>query len=333
MIVAGIDIGTNTSRLLIAEYKEEEKCLLEKLRSERRITRLGTGISKNSLLSHDAIYRTVAAIDEFCNILETYNIYDIVIVATSAVREADNRDELIEAVKSKTSLEIEVLSGKGEAERTYLGILSGIGEIKENYDDLMIIDIGGGSTEFIITRKENHHKVKERIDFISINMGIIYLTESYITSAPLKEREHLKLKDKIEQELNMVKNNAPSFFPVGSSLQGRMRGLIGTAGTITTLASISKGLTDYNSSRINNYTLKLDIIEDIFNQIAPKDINDRKKIPGLDKGREDIIVAGTVILMGIMKKFRFKEILVSDYGLKEGIIIDRMQKIRSQKIT
>ncbi len=317
-ILAGIDIGTNTVRLLIADVKD--KYNFREIRSERRITRLGEGLIENRRLMPSAEDRTIYVLKEFGEILKGYPVEALTAVATSAVREAENGREFVDKIKVETGFDIEIISGDEEARRTFLGVLSGLsssslpsprggeGRVRGK---LLIMDIGGGSTEFIVGKN------CEIVKTVSTGLGVVKLTEEFVKSDPVSDRELEELRNAIKKEIKGLKNILNS--PANTTF-------VGTAGTITTLAAIDQNLTLYNPLRINNYVLKKKAVDRIFDDLKPKTMKERLNIPALEKGREDLIIAGTAMVQLAMEAFGFNEMVVCDFGLREGIVIDLYNK-------
>lgn len=303
--IAGIDIGTNTLRLLVSEIDND---YFKEIYSEKRITRLGEGLSNLGCLTKSAIGRSITTLKDFRSIIDRYKIDEIVVVATSAVREAGNRQYFIDLVRRETGFDIEMISGEEEARRTFLGILHGL---DKGIDSIVAIDIGGGSTEFIYGRGG------KIITKISTGLGVVKLTEKHIKSDPILPSDLAYMQEEIEDKIKKAITGL-----------GEIKGarLVGTAGSITTLAAIDQKLETYNPVRINNYILKLTSLERIFSEFISRSINERKKIVGLEPGREDIIVAGAAILRAAMKEMGYDSLIVSDYGLREGIVIDAYMK-------
>ncbi len=329
--LAGIDIGTNTVRLLIADVKD--RYTFNELRSERRITRLGEGIINGKRLIPSAINRTISVVKEFASIMQGYSIDAVAVIATSAVREAENGAEFVKAVKAETGFDIEVISGDEEARRTFLGVLSGLNPLTlilspegrgnkkipspqwgegRVRGELLIMDIGGGSTEFILSKNGRI------LESISTGLGVVKLTEGFIKSDPVSNNEIEKLNKIIKNELKSLKNKLSNF---------NNSTFVGTAGTVTTLAAIDQNLTLYNPLRINNYVLKKKAVDRIFDDLKPKTMKERLNIPALEKGREDLIIAGTAMVQLAMEAFGFNEMVVCDFGLREGIVIDLYNKM------
>ncbi len=331
-IIAGIDIGTNTLRLLISEIGNHH---FKEIHSERMITRLGEGLSCSGRLTNNAVARTVSTLKDFRAIIDRYMINKVVVAATSAVREAENRQYFIDLVKKETGFDIEVISGEEEARRTFLGIMHGLdkgiypaskasveGEAPQALpvegatqapliDNIVAIDIGGGSTEFICGRGG------EILSRISIDLGVVKLTERHIKSDPILPSQLATMDAEIAEKIRNASGKL-------GNTKGSM--LVGTAGSITTLAAIDQKMESYNPLRINNYILKLTSLKEIFSNLASKSIKERKMIKGLEPGREDIIAAGAAILITAMEEMDYDSIIVSDYGLREGLVIDAYMK-------
>ncbi|MBI4653808.1 MAG: Ppx/GppA family phosphatase [Nitrospirae bacterium] len=310
--LASIDIGTNTFRLLIAEVKPDPKrnnYSIKEIHSERIITRLGEGIPEDGLIKKEAINRGIAVLKKFSNIISHHYVYKTSAIATSALRDAKNSSEFLKKVKDATGLEIEIISGEEEARKTALGMLIDISPPKT----ALLIDIGGGSTELIFIRE------KEPVLVQSLNLGVVYLAERYMRHDP-PTREDIKLmEDEIFRKLASVFKTVTEYF-TGEQV------FIGTAGTITTLAAMVQGLGGFEREKIHNYRMSIDSIKEIFSDISTASAKEKAKYPALEPARFDIIVPGTLILIKIMEILGFKEITVSDYGLREGILLELYNK-------
>lgn len=320
-LLASIDVGTNTLRLLVAEVSKLGE--IRELYSERRITRLGEGISKGKILNPKAMERTINALKIFKESADRYPLEGLRAVATSAVREASNKKEFLSAVKKEAGLEIDVITGREEARLTLLGVFAGI---KKRPPYSLIMDIGGGSTEFILAEG-----IKSKV-LVSMNFGVVPLTETFVRNDPVKERDLRKLRGVVREWIEEAKGRIKKSLPVKrgwktGNLLPEDTMLIGTAGTITTLAAIDQGLEKYSFFRINNYILKRSAVERIYSRLKEMTLEERKSIPALEPGREDLILPGSLILLEAMKSFGFREILVSDYGLREGILIDLQKRL------
>jgi len=302
MLLAGIDIGTLTCRLLIGRVSAEGR--LTEVHADRRILRLGEGVDRNRLLRPEAMARVLEVLRDWRSVMLTHRVEGHAAVATSAVRDARNREEFLGRVKQEVGFDVEVISGEEEARRTMLGIRSGL---PAGVSDILGLDIGGGSTEFILDRPGRAPVIR------SIDIGVVRLTERLLTQDPPAADEVQAARELIGKETEQA-----------SLALGERDGvtLVGTAGSITTLAAMAQKLPVYEPARIHNYRLGLDTVRDLEREILSRTKVQRREMPGLEAGREDVMVAGTLILRGVMETLGFSEGLVSDVGLREGVLLD-----------
>jgi exopolyphosphatase/guanosine-5'-triphosphate,3'-diphosphate pyrophosphatase len=295
---AAIDLGTNTARLLIGSGRSDG---IEQNYILRRITRLGGGFSAETGISPEARSRTLMAMKEFSVKISEYNVAQIRAVATSAVRDAVNRDDFCREIFEETGIRLEVIDGETEALMTLKGVLAALDEVPEK---LLVFDIGGGSTEFTVA-ESGKHKFSA-----SLPLGVVRLTEGKSDISAMNE--------KIDRELAqlVLKMKLKGLLPFDPETVA-----VGTAGTATTLAAISMEMTDYDYRKVNNYSLSLDKIESIYRRLSPLSSEDRLKIPGMEKGREDLIIAGTLLTIKTLACFNRKFLKVSDFGLLEGVML------------
>lgn len=300
--LAGIDIGTLTCRLLIADLPANNR--LNELCSERRILRLGEGVDQSKRLKHEAVERVIHCLKDWRATIESYHVHAHVAVATSAVRDAANKQEFLNRVRSEAGFEVEILSGDEEARRTMLGIHSGLpGDIK----DVLALDIGGGSTEFILALQGQSPVVR------SIDIGVVRLSERLLHHDPPTRQEITEARAWIQRETTVVLAAMP---------QRTGLTLVGTAGTITSLAAMALQLPTYDAARIHNYRLALNTITDLEEHLLSRSKAARIGMPGLERNREDVIAAGAIILRTVMDILGERECLVSDRGLREGVLIE-----------
>jgi exopolyphosphatase/guanosine-5'-triphosphate,3'-diphosphate pyrophosphatase len=313
MILAGIDIGTNTLRLLVAETGPDS---FHEIYSDRKVTRLGHRLDRGGMLTREAEDRSLNALVDFAENIRRFDVLHTAAVGTSALRNALNAGPFIEKVKKKTGLSIRVISGKEEARLTLAGVVRTLkgheGLHGEALESAMVIDIGGGSTEIIATRPSGEPLLA------SLPLGAVYLTDRYIRNDPPTSAEVTLLrravKDILEQHGGMMKPGPGSAF-------------IGTAGTITTLAAMDLKMAEYDADKINGHTLTRETVNAIAEKLSTSSLKERRSIPGLETGREDIILAGAVVTQESMDRFDFKTMLVSDGGLREGIVLDLYERI------
>jgi exopolyphosphatase/guanosine-5'-triphosphate,3'-diphosphate pyrophosphatase len=309
MILAGIDIGTNTLRLLIAETGPDS---YREIGSDRRITRLGQDLDRTGVLSRDARERSINALADFSASINQHAVRHVDAVGTSALRKASNSREFIAEVKNRTGLDIRVITGEEEARLTLLGVSRALHDARNDFlCSALIIDIGGGSTEFIITHPGRVPVV------VSLPLGAVYLTERFIKHDPPSAIELDSLRTVVREELD---KQSTVVHPDPASV------LAGTAGAITTLAAMDQKLVEYDPDRINRSMLTRSAIDGMVRMLRESTLQERGDIPGLEHGREDIILAGAVVTQEIMERFGFSTMLVSDWGLREGIVFDLYEK-------
>ena len=300
--LAGIDIGTLTCRLLIADLAPGQP--LQEVLSDRRILRLGEGVDQTKCLSPAAMDRVIHCLQEWRNIINSYKVEASLVVATSAVRDASNRDEFLVHIKREAGFDVEVISGEEEARRTLLGIRSALpGEAT----DILALDIGGGSTEFILDRQGDKPIIR------SIDIGVVRLCERVLRHDPPTEEEVQQAREWV------IRETKAAVAGMGSCRQATF---VGTAGTITSLAAMAQKLSIYEPARIHNYQLKLETIRELEQTLLSRTKAERIGLPGLEKDREEVIAAGAIITRAIMGTLGQQECLVSDLGLREGVLID-----------
>lgn len=300
---ASIDIGTNTALLLVAQVNDGA---LEVVREEQRVPRLGQGVDETGKLSQEAMERVIDALKEY---LETLNqcyssVENIRLLATSAVRDAHNREAFVDLVREQTGLEVEILSGFEEARYTYLGAQSVLedGLSRQN----VVIDIGGGSTEIAAGSSQN---MRDRYSF---DMGCVRFTERFLRDDPPTKKQIEACRRAVQDGLEKYEFN----FVDKSSL-------IGVAGTVTSLAFINKQLIEFKSKAIDNHRLSKSVIGDYIQQFRnwpSQKLLDR--YPEVMEGRADIFLAGLLILDEFMSKYGFSELITSTGGIRHGALLE-----------
>ena len=305
--LAGIDIGTLTCRLLIADLMPGRP--LTELQSDRRILRLGEGVDRDRQLTDAAMERVVACLKEWRSVIDRYQVSACAVVATSAVRDAGNRQVFLDRVKYESGFDVEIITGEEEARRTLLGIRSGL---PAGVTDLLALDIGGGSTEFILDQPGQEPIVQ------SINIGVVRLCERILHHDPPTGKEIEQARAWVREETERAMASMPR--PAGCSC-------VGTAGTITSLAAMAQKLPAYEPARIHNYRLTIETIRELEEQLLSRTKAERVGLPGLEKNREEVIAAGAIIVRTIMETLGEEECLVSDLGLREGVLIDLARRL------
>jgi exopolyphosphatase/guanosine-5'-triphosphate,3'-diphosphate pyrophosphatase len=294
--LAAIDIGTNSTRLIIMEFLHGDYKVIER---DMITTRLGEGVDRNRCLSDEAISRTIKAVKKFKKSIGKQDVDEVNIVGTSALRDVKNKNKFSNFFRKQTGYNLKIIKGKKEAELIYKGVKTDLEQT-----NTLIIDIGGGSTEFIWSEKE-------KIKLKSYDIGAVRLTERYIPDPkkPIKRGEL----NNIKQEVEKIIEDLPE-----EKITGRKA--IGVGGTITTLGAIDLGLTKYDSEKIHCYNLNYHSIKKILNKVAKLRLIERENLVGLDPKRADIIIAGNIILKAIMEKFTFSDIMISERDILFGII-------------
>lgn len=304
--VAAIDIGTNTIRLLVLELTGEGKRSI--IYEAGEITRLGEGMGEKPVLKNEAIRRSIDTLRWMVFKARDLSVSKLRACATSALREAQNRDEFLKLARGELDIEIEVLSGEQEAELIVQGVLR---HFKLTEAEVVIFDLGGGSTEFIITSDSKIEKL------LSLRLGVVSLAEKYLTIYPIPEKNIIKMAQEIGQYLKTLRSEMVT---TTAWIQKKPWILIGTGGSATTLAGLNLNLSQYDAKRINGHILTLSSLNKLFKMLLDITPAERRRQPMIGKGREDIILAGTAIIMGIVKAIRQDQMTVSHAGLKEGII-------------
>jgi len=318
-LLASIDVGSNTLRLLIAEVEDNK---LINVFSDRKITRLGNGVAQTGRLHDENIEATISVLGEFSSVISQYGVRHVKAVATSALREASNSDFFVKRVLDATGISIEVIPGKKEAELTLRGVLYSFpgyecGTSAPLFPPLslggpgrlFIIDIGGGSTEWILCRG------KQDIAMGSIPIGVIKLTENFLKTDPITGTDLNALNDEIVQLIEELEKR------VGRLINGHTR-FVGTAGTFTTIAAIDLGLEEYSREKIHLHAVSLSKLKAIGRMLASLPLEERRKTKGLEPERADLIIPGVQFTIKIMEFFKFDELIISDYGLLEGALLD-----------
>lgn len=294
---AAIDFGTNTARLLIAERTIHG---IVPVHVEREVVRLGGGFTDVFGLSDEAQERGLACLCRFAKIIAEYEVQQICASATCAVRDAVNGRDFVENSFRKTGIKLEVIDGDLEARLTLDGVVSGL---NSNSSSLVVLDVGGGSTEFTVSIHGSLVFSK------SMPIGVVRLTEGFHTNDEMFCR--------VRSIVDLLKNDVSM---AGICFSEECE-LIGTAGTATTIAAIKLEMAEYDYTKVNNFTVCREDIDEIYQRLSPLSSLDRLAVKGLEKGREDLIIAGIIIITSVMDTFGFSRLKVSDFGLLEGLAL------------
>ena len=294
---AAIDLGTNTARLLIAERLPGG---IVPVLVEREIVRRGGGFNEEFGLSTEAQLRALACLARFSETVRGFGVNKVRASATSAVRDAVNGRMFVEKVFQETGIHLVVIDGEEEARLTLTGVLSALDSEPKT---LVVLDIGGGSSEFSVSSGGMPAFIK------SMPIGVVRLTEGFDTA------------DKMYERVNSVLNHLGDDLATAGIAFSEEAELVGTAGTATTLAAIKLEMVEYDYRAVNNFTINRVDIGVIFERLSLLSPPDRLSIKGLEKGREDLIIAGLIIITSVMDKFGFTRLKVSDFGLLEGLAL------------
>ncbi len=310
--VAALDVGSNTVRLLVARL--EAAGALVPLRYGLRITRLGGGATPAGL-AEASIERTAAAVADFAGVMREAGAVAWRAVATSAAREAPNGASLVARVRETAGLDLEVISGETEAALALRGIRWSLERLPGGAPHrFAIIDIGGGSTEVLVARREGRGW---HADGPSMPVGTVRLAERFLRNDPPAPDEMVAMTEAVEEALAVSLDPALALaLPACVTVP-----LVGTAGTITTLAAMDLGLTTYDRAWIDGHRLAREALEARLAEVVAMPAASRLAIAGLEAGREDLIVPGLVILLAVMRRVCANSVTVVDAGLLEGVCL------------
>jgi exopolyphosphatase/guanosine-5'-triphosphate,3'-diphosphate pyrophosphatase len=299
--VAAIDIGTNSTRLLVADLDGNGRdAKLVPVDRRTQITRLGQGVHDARRLHPDAIERTLAVLRDYRVVLDDLGVEAVRATATSASRDSSNRDEFFQPATQIIGVEPELLTGEEEARLEYLGATASLAA-PEPY---LLFDVGGGSTEFIAGRAEPEA-------LTSIDIGCVRLTEQYLHSDPPAAEELSAAHSVVRDYLADVDRLVPG--AAGAAT------LIGTAGTVWTMAAVELGVDAARSDLIDHFRLTREAAEDVFRTLATEPIARRRHNPGLEPGRVDVIVGGAIVVVSVLRHWGLNELLVSEADILDGL--------------
>jgi exopolyphosphatase/guanosine-5'-triphosphate,3'-diphosphate pyrophosphatase len=295
--VAAIDCGTNSTRLLVVDGGGRP---LERL---MRITRLGQGVDADRRLHPDAIERVVGVLREFRQVLDRHGVDRVRAAATSAARDAVNRDELFDAAEAALGVRPELLDGMEEARLSFLGATA---ELPAGGPPLLVADIGGGSTELVVGVPG-----EEPVGAISLDVGCVRLTERWIEHDPAQPDELANALGCVRDLLEDADRQVPAL--------AEATRLIGLAGTVSSVAAMDLGLATYDRDKVHHHVLARDAVEDWFRTMAMAYRDERLGNPGLEEGRADVIVGGVCVLVSIIRHWGFESCLASESDILDGL--------------
>ena len=295
MNVAAIDCGSNSTRLMISDGVATVERLM-------RITRLGQGVDASGRLAPEAIERVAAVLREYRQVMDRHGVERVRMTATSAARDASNRDDLFDGAEAIIGARPELLTGDEEGRLSFAGATV---ELDPSDGPFLVLDIGGGSTEVAIG-------TTEPVAVRSIDVGCVRMTEQFIHTDPPAPEELSAVISIVRDHLDDIVRELPEVT--------KARRLVGLAGTVTTVAAVEMGLVAYDRDLIHHFRLTRPAAEDVFRTLATESRAQRVTNPGLEEGRADVIVAGTAILVAVMRHLNFDECLVSEADILDALV-------------
>ncbi|PZG07525.1 Ppx/GppA phosphatase family protein [Nonomuraea aridisoli] len=309
MRVAAIDCGTNSVRLLVADVHEDEIVDVDR---RMEIVRLGQGVDRTGRLAPDALERTFKAMRSYRELIDRHGAAATRVVATSATRDAANREEFTAGVREIFGVEPEVVTGAEEAELSFTGATKGLVRLSPETEvpqgplpPFLVVDIGGGSTEFVLGSE--HAQAA-----LSVDIGCVRLTERHLREAgdPPSARALEAVVADIEAALDRVEAEVPV---------RRAHTLVGLAGSVTTVAGIALDLPSYDPERIHHSRISAEQVHDVTRRLLAMTHRERADLPVMHPGRVDVIGVGSLILDRIVRRFGFSQVVVSEHDILDGI--------------
>lgn len=299
--VAAIDIGTNSTNLLIADAQGND------IVREVHVTGLGRGVVHNNMLNEDAIARTIARLQHYATLIKQHEVGAIRVTATEACRRATNAAVFLDQAEAVLGTRPLIIAGTEEGRLAYSGALS---HLPAHEGITLVIDIGGGSTEIMIGEKSLQHTV-------SFPVGTVVLTESHLLHDPPRPEE-------LTNAIGLVTDFMDDLIRDHPEVLSATR-VVGVAGSIVTIAAVEIGLQEFDATALHGARMTRENVEEVFRTLATETLADRKFNPGLPADRADVIVGGCCVLVGVMRKLRVSEIMVSVNNLLDGLVRDELK--------
>ena len=307
MKIGTIDIGTNSMRLLIADYKNNK---IENRKKYINITRIGQGVDDKGYITEEALERNLNALKEFADKFIEEKCEKVYCMGTSALRDSKNGQDFVNRAKELTNIDVKIICGEEESNLGFMGVLEGAGGDKSNY--ILVLDIGGGSTEFIVGNEDGIKFCK------SENVGALRMTEKFITTDPISDEEFSKMSGFIEKTISSTLDKIKGM---------HVSKLVGIGGAITSLSAMNQQLEVYSMEKVHNSVVTKKDLEKILQNLKKMTLSDKKTIKGLQPKRADIITAGVKILHIVMEKLEIEKIMISEYDNLEGLICQNSKKM------
>ncbi len=297
--VAAIDCGTNSLRLLVADVDAGSGTLAD-LHRQMEIVRLGEGVDRTGRLAPEALARTFAVCDRYAGTIRDLGAQQVRFVATSASRDAENRDEFVQGVLARIGVEPEVVTGDEEARLSFTGATRGLVGAEPPY---LVVDIGGGSTEFVLGSTEP-------VAALSVDVGCVRLTERHLHADP-PPRDQV---DALVADVDAAIARAAEVVPLGEA-----RTLVGLAGSVTTLTAVALGQQEYDATAIHGTRLRAADVTEWSERLLAMSHDERSRIHVIHPGRVDVLNAGVLVLRRILDRTGLPEVLVSEHDILDGI--------------
>ena len=299
--MASIDIGTNTVLLLIAEVSEGG---IRPLFEMETIVRLGENLQKSGILSPEAMARGLQSLTQYLKRCQVWEVEKLFVVGTSALREAKNSEVFLRLVKEELNLSIEVISGEEEAHLSFLAVAK---DLQEARKPVLVVDVGGGSTEFILGTGYRINR------WISLPLGSVRFTEQFLRSDPVQEEEWREMEREIRNQLIQIPHSSEPL------------SVVAVGGTATALASVEQGLEEFIPEKIHHFVLRKEALKNHLSLFRSKTVEERKKIPGLSAARADVILAGGTILYLAMEEINCPSLLISCHGVRYVLLYKKLR--------
>ena len=301
---AAIDCGTNSTRLLVARPGGPA---LERI---NRITRLGQGVDGTGRLAPEAIERTMTVLREYRAVMDRFSVGAVRMTATSAARDASNRDEFFDAAEAVVGTRPELLPGDEEGQLSFAGATV---ELPAGSGPWLVVDIGGGSTELVAGPGPGGEPVAVR----SLDMGCVRLTERFLRGEPPSPASMAEARAFAGDLLEQAVGEQPAF------REGRT--MVGLAGTVAALAAVDQGLAEYDRSKVHHYLLDAGRVEELLRRLAAMTSAERRAVPGIEPDRADVIVGGTIVLAEVLSRFGFESCLTSEADILDGLVLSTLR--------
>lgn len=302
MKIAAIDLGSNSFHLIVAQVYPNAS--FETLASEKEVLRLADSVAVEQRINPLTVQQAISTMTRFRSIADSLGVEEITAVATSAMREASNSQNVVSMIKDVTGIDVKVISGDEEARLIFLAIRKGV---SIGSKPALALDIGGGSLEFMVGTQSSLSWVR------SLKLGAARLSKEFITSDPISKKDIERLKDKINRTIDPVEKTIASFSPTQ---------LIGSSGTLTALVKAASSGNFLSSPSSNQLSASKEELFTLGEKLIKSSLSQREKIPGIDSRRAEIIVPGWLVLESVMERFGFEKLMISEWALREGLLLE-----------